>query len=79
MMQGFNNVTLVEGRKMIKLVVVLLLPNWGIADAVASNAIKKKALSIEEKKNKAIKGVKYNEDHVALLFFRYKGEVILTK
>ena len=42
MMQEFQNITLEEVRQMVKASNILLLPNWGITDALVFNSVSNK-------------------------------------
>ena len=69
-LQDFDNITPKSCRQLLNDVGILILPKWDIASASIFYAIRKETATkykIEEGAIQAHKGVKYSEDHKALV------------
>ena len=63
----FQSLTLEEGREMVRLSGVLLLPNWDIADTLIFNCISNKLETLKQNKKKIL-GAKLVQTKLLWLF-----------
>ena len=66
MIKYFQNMSLEEGRQMVRASNILLLPNWDIADALGFNTVSNK-LTLQDQNKKDFQGIAFIEDQVALV------------
>ena len=66
MMQEFQNITPEEGRHMVKVANVLLLPNWDIADALIFNFVSNN-LELQDPNKKELLGTAFSNYQAALV------------
>ena len=70
--KSFDNITPKVGRALLKDVKILILPEWDIANAMVFDAMRRegqKRYRKEKEVQQAHKGVKFSEDHKALVMW----------
>jgi hypothetical protein len=71
MIQEFQNITLKEGRQMVKASNILLLPNWDITDVFIFNSISNK-LELQDPSKNEFTGTTFIEDQDILVKWSIK-------
>ena len=70
--QGFNDITPEGGRMLLKEVGILILLEWDIANAIVFDSVRREGqakFKTEEEVQIADRGVKFSEDHKALVLW----------
>ena len=70
--RSFDDITLEGGRLLLKDARILILPKWDITNAIVFDAVRREGQAkfrIEEDVQMAHKGVKFSEDHKALVLW----------
>ena len=70
--RSFNDITPKDSRALLKDVGILIFPEWDIANAMVFDAVRREGQTrfrIEEEVQMAHKGVKFSEDHKALVMW----------
>ena len=75
--QSFNDITPEGGRILLKEVGILIFPEWDIANAIIFDSVRREGqakFKTEEEVQTAHKGVKFSEDHKALVLWSLQGK-----